>query len=160
MMQRLKQCVPPGADGGQELWTIYVMWMLSAMNIFFRGPGVYVTEILRLKKAGRPAEPFFLYFWGTVWFSPVLAVLPVMVLVTLIYLAAKVVAHYRVYRGGGSRADYTMRRLPDRREYQRRALAVPLFGLIGLALVYLAVLGIDIAVYYLITPGWMNPRLF
>ena len=123
MMQRLKQCVPPGADGGQELWTIYVMWMLSAMNIFFRGPGVYVTEILRLKKAGRPAEPFFLYFWGTVWFSPVLAVLPVMVLVTLMYLAAKVVAHYRVYRGGGSRADYTMRRLPDRREYHRRALA-------------------------------------
>lgn len=160
MMQRLKQCVPPGADGGQELWTIYVMWMLSAMNIFFRGPGVYVTEILRLKKAGRPAEPFFLYFWGTVWFSPVLAVLPVMVLVTLMYLAAKVVAHYRVYRGGGSRADYTMRRLPDRREYHRRALAVPFFGLIGLALVYLAVLGIDIAIYYLITPGWMNPRLF
>ena len=25
---------------------------------------------------------------------------------------------------------------------------------------YLAALGIDIAIYYLITPGWMNPRLF
>ena len=160
MMQRLKQCVPPGVDGGQELWTIYVLWMLSAVNIFFRGPGVFVTEILRLKKAGQPAEPFFLYFWGTVWFSPVLAVLPVMVLVTLIYLAAKVIAHYRLYRGGGSRSDYTMRRLPDRREFHRRALAIPLFGLAGLALVYLAVLGIDIAIYYLMTPGWMNPRLF
>ena len=160
MMQRLKQCVPPGVDGGQELWTIYVLWMLSALNLLFRGPGVYVTEILRLKMAGQPAEPFFLYFWGTVWFSPVLAVLPVMVLVTLIYLAAKVIAHYRLYRGGGSRSDYTMRRLPDRREFHRRALAIPLFGLAGLALVYLAVLGIDIAIYYLMTPGWMNPRLF
>lgn len=160
MMQKLKQCVPPGVDGGQELWTIYVLWMLSALNLLFRGPGVYVTEILRLKKAGQPAEPFFLYFWGTVWFSPVLAVLPVMVLVTLIYLAAKVMAHYRLYRGGGSRADYTMRRLPDKTEYHRRALAIPLFGLAGLALVYLAVLGMDIAIYYLMTPGWMNPRLF
>ena len=53
-----------------------------------------------------------------------------------------------------------MRRLPDKTEYHRRALAIPLFGLVGLALVYLAVLGIDIAVYYLITPGWMEPRLF
>lgn len=160
MMQRLKQCVPPGVDGGQELWTIYVLWMLSALNLLFRGPGVFVTEILRLKKAGQPAEPFSLYFWGTMWFSPVLAVLPVMVLVTLIYLTAKIIAHYRMFRSGGSRSDYTMRRLPDRREFHRRALAIPLFGLIGLALVYLAVLGIDIAFYYLITPGWMNPRLF
>ena len=160
MMQRLKQCVPPGVDGGQELWTIYVLWMLSALNLLFRGPGVFVTEILRLKKAGQPAEPFFLYFWGTVWFSPVLAVLPVMVLVTLIYLTAKIIAHYRMFRSGGSRSDYTMRRLPDRKELHCRALAIPLFGLIGLALVYLAVLGIDIAVYFLITPGWMNPRLF
>ena len=160
MMQRLKQCVPPGVDGAGELGTIYVLWMLSALNLLFRGPGVFVTEILRLKKAGQPAEPFFLYFWGTVWFSPVLAVLPVMVLVTLIYLTAKVIAHYRMFRSGGSRSDYTMKRLPDRREFHRRALAIPLFGLAGLALVYLAVLGIDIAVYFLITPGWMNPRLF
>lgn len=160
MIRRLEQCVPPGVDGGQELWTIYVLWMLSAINLFFRGPGVFVTEILRLKQAGQPAEPFSLYFWGTVWFSPVLAVLPVMVLVTLLYLAAKVAAHYRLFRSHGSRADYTMRRLPDKTEYRRRALAIPLFGLVGLALVYLAVLGIDIAVYYLITPGWMEPRLF
>lgn len=160
MMQRLKQCVPPGMDGAGELGTISVLWALSAVNLLFRGPGVFVTEILRLKKAGQPAEPFFLYFWGTVWFSPLLAVLPVMVLVTLIYLTAKVLSHYRMFRSNGSRADYTMRRLPDRKEFHRRALAIPLFGLAGLALVYLAVLGIDIAIYFLITPGWMNPRLF
>lgn len=160
MMQRLKQCVPPGVDGGQELWTIDILWVLTALDVLFRGPGVFVTEVLRLKKAGLEIEPFFSYFSGSWWFAPVLMVLPVMVLVTLLYLAAKVIAHYRSYRGGGSRSDYTMRRLPDRKEYHRRALAIPLFGLIGLALVYLVVLGIDVAIYYLITPGWMNPRLF
>ncbi len=160
MIRRLEQCVPPGADGGQELWTIYVLWVLSAIEILFRGPGVFATEVLRLKKAGLEIEPFFAYFSAAWWFAPLLMVMPVMVLVTLIYLAAKVNAHYSVYRSRGSRADYTMRRLPDRREYHRRALALPLFGLLGLALVYLAVLGIDIAIYYLITPGWMNPRLF
>ncbi len=159
MMQRLKQCVPPGVDGGQELWTIYVLWMLTALDVFFRGPGMFVTEVLRLKKAGLAIEPFFAYFSAAWWFAPVLMVLPLMVLITLLYLAAKVISHYRSYRSG-SRADYTMRRLPDKTEYHRRALAIPLFGLVGLALVYLAVLGIDIAIYYLMTPAWMEPRLF
>ena len=79
--------------------------------------------------------------------------------VPLLYLAVRVIAHYRSYRTG-SRADYTMKRLPDGREYHRRALALPLFGLAGLALVYLVFFGINLAIYYLMTPGWMNPRLF
>ena len=157
MMQRLKQCVPPGVDGAGELGTISVLWMLSALNLLFRGPGVFVTEILRLKKAGQPAEPFSLYFWGTVWFSPVLAVLPVMVLVTLLYLAAKVLSHYRLFRSRGSRADYTMRRLPDRWDLHRRCLALPAAGIVG-ALSLQGLLGIlYYFVYILVTPRQCLP---
>lgn len=159
MRRKPEQCVPPGVDGAGELWTIRVLWILTAMELLFRGVGVFAPEILRMKKAGLPAEPFCLYFFGPWWFSPVLMALPVTAIVTLLYLAVRVIAHYRSYRTG-SRADYTMKRLPDGREYHRRALALPLFGLAGLALVYLVFFAINLAIYYLMTPGWMNPRLF
>ena len=156
--QAIERCAPPGVDGAGELWTIRILWILTALEILFRGPGVFVPEILRLKEAGAEAGRFFFYFTGVWWFAPLLA-LPTMGIVTVIYLAVKALSHYRYFRHG-VRADYTMRRLSDPREYHRRALALPLFGLIGLGIVTLVTFGIDVAIYYLITPGWMNPQLF
>lgn len=155
----LDQLVPPGAAAEGEIGTLWGLWIFAAFEILFRGPGVFVPEILRQKEAGAKADSFFAYFSGPMWFAPVLMVLPVSVLILLLYLTVKVMAHYRFYRRG-SRADYTMKRLPDPREYHRRALAIPLFGLIGTVLVYLIVLALDIAIYYLMTPGWMEPKLF
>ena len=159
MKRNLEQCVPPGVDGRGEIGTMWVLWILIAVEVVWRGLGVFVPELIRLKGLGCPIEPFFLYFSGTWWFAPVLMMLPVTVIIALLLLAAKVISHYRYYRRG-VRADYTMRRLPDWREYHRRALALPLFGLVGTVLVYLIALGVCIAVYYLITPGWMEPHLF
>ncbi|MBQ9720214.1 MAG: hypothetical protein IJV64_05915 [Oscillospiraceae bacterium] len=159
MKSRLDQCVPPGMDGMGEFGTLWGLWVLIAVEVVWRSLGSFLPELTRLKALGDPIEPFFLYYFGTWWFASVLVMLPVSVIVTLLWLAVKTLSHYRFYRRG-ARADYTMRRLPDRWEYHRRALALPLFGLIGTVLVYLVVLALCIAVYYLVTPGWMQPHLF
>lgn len=159
MKRTPEQCVPPGVDAKGEFGTLWTLWSLFGVETLWRCFVPFFQELEHLKEWNNPIEPFFRYFSGTWWFVPMLMVLPLFGYITLIWLAVKAVSHYRYYRSG-SRADYTMKRLPDRREYHRRALAMPVFGLIGTVLLYLLLLGIGIAVYYLATPSWMEPKLF
>ena len=157
-MKKLESLVPPGVDGESELYHIQVLWGLTAVNVLFRIlPFLY--DVIDLWKGAWPLEPFWYYYAAPYWIAPLLMVIPTFALVALIYLAAKVLSHYRSYRRG-ARSDYTMRRLPDPWERHRRAWALPLFGLIGLVIVYALSLGLCVALYFLLSPGYMHPRLF
>ena len=157
MMQRLKQCVPPGVDGAGELGTIYVLWVLSGINML--GRMIPFFEALQyLREHGGTLFQFWYYFTAPRYIFPVL-VLPVMVIVSLLYLGAKIVAHYQSYRTG-SRADYTMKRLPDKTEYHRRTLAIPLFGLLVLVVIVAVTFAADVALYFGLAPAEELPSMF
>ncbi len=157
MMKRLEQCVPPSVDGAGELGTIYVLWVLTGINML--GRMIPFFEALQyLREHGGTLFSFWYYFTAPRYIFPVL-VLPVMVIVSLLYLGAKIIAHYQSYRTG-SRADYTMRRLPDRREYHRRALAIPLFGLLVLVVIVAVTFAADVALYFWLAPAEGLPSMF
>lgn len=61
--------------------------------------------------------------------------------------------HAACHRQGGSRADYLMRRLPDRWEYPRRCLAVPAAAALAGLLAMGALLAVYYAVYMTCTPA-------
>ena len=147
MKRKLEAIAPPGVDAKAEIQTIQVLWILSGLNMLGRMLPVLDT-LSFIRDHGGTLFEFWYYFTAARYFLPVLAALPVMVIVTLVYLAARLIARYQSYRIG-SRADYTMKRLPDRKEYHRRAIAVPLFGLIGLVIVYAVTFAADVAIYYL-----------
>ena len=148
MKRKLEAIAPPGVDAKAEIQTIQVLWILSGLNMLGRMLP-YLDTLSFIREHGGTLFEFWLYFTAPRdAFYPVLAALPVMVIVTLVYLAARLIARYQSYRIG-SRADYTMKRLPDRKEYHRRAIAVPLFGLIGLVIVYAVTFAADVAIYYL-----------
>ena len=157
MMQRLKQCVPPGVDGGQELGTIYVLWVLTGINMLGRMIPFY-EALQYLSEHGGTLFSFWYYFTAPRTIFPVL-VLPVMVIVSLLYLGAKIAAHYQSCRTG-SRADYTMKRLPDKTEYHRRALAIPLFGLLVLIVIVAVTFAADVALYFWLAPAEELPSMF
>jgi hypothetical protein len=62
-----------------------------------------------------------------------------------------------LHRQGGSRSDYLMRRLPDRWEYPRRCVTLPLLGAVAIIAEFLIVTLIYFAVYALFTPGICLP---
>ena len=162
MKRKLEAIAPPGVDAKAEIQTIQLLWILSALNMLGRMLP-YLDTLSFIRDHGGTLCEFWLYFTAPrYYFFPVLAALPVMVIVTLVYLAARLIARYQSYRIG-SRADYTMKRLPDRKEYHRRAIAVPLFGLIGLVIVYAVTFAADVAIYYLgahyFCPG-QTPSMF
>ncbi|MBR5229035.1 MAG: hypothetical protein IKV96_04280 [Firmicutes bacterium] len=61
------------------------------------------------------------------------------------------VYHY-IYHHQGSKSIYLMKRLPDKRELHRRCLSLPLMGMAVAIVTGLILLGIYIAVYFLVTP--------
>lgn len=153
----LAALAPPGADGAGELGTIYVLWALTGVNML--GRMIPFFEALQnLREHGGTLFSFWYYFTAPRYIFPVL-VLPVMVIVSLLYLGAKIVAHYQSYRTG-SRADYTMKRLPDKTEYHRRALAIPLFGLLVLVVIVAVTFAADVALYFGLAPAEELPSMF
>lgn len=68
-----------------------------------------------------------------------------------------IAVRYAYYRQG-SRADYLMRRLPDRMDRHRRCLLVPLFAALSCAAAAAVLLLVYFAVYMLLTPaGCLQP---
>ena len=153
----LAALTPPGADGAGELGTIYVLWALTGVNML--GRIIPFFEALQnLREHGGTLFSFWYYFTAPRMIFPVLTV-PLMVIVSLLYLGAKIVAHYQSYRTG-SRADYTMKRLPDKTEYHRRALAIPLFGLLVLVVIVAVTFAADVALYFGLAPAEELPSMF
>ena len=148
---------PPGVDSAGELGTIYVLWALTGVNMLGRMIPFY-EALQNLREHGGTLFSFWYYFTAPRYIFPVL-VLPVMVIVSLLYLGAKIIAHYQSYRTG-SRADYTMKRLPDKTEYHRRALAVPLFGLLVLIVIVAVTFAADVALYFWLAPAEGLPSMF
>ena len=159
MKRKLEAIAPPGVDAKAEIQTIQVLWILSGLNMLGRMLP-YLDTLSFIRDHGGTLFEFWLYFTAPrYYFFPVLAALPVMVIVTLVYLAARLIARYQSYRIG-SRADYTMKRLPDKTEYHRRALAVPLFGLLVLIVIVAVTFAADVALYFWLAPAEELPSMF
>ncbi|MBQ8396888.1 MAG: hypothetical protein IJX53_01660 [Clostridia bacterium] len=62
-----------------------------------------------------------------------------------------IAVHYS-YHTQGSRADYLMRRLPDRLELHRRCLTLPILAALGCAVCAFVLLLVYFAIYMLFTP--------
>ena len=153
----LAALAPPGVDGAGELGTIYVLWALTGVNMLGRMIPFY-EALQNLREHGGTLFSFWYYFTAPRNLMPVL-VLPVMVIVSLLYLGAKIIAHYQSYRTG-SRSDYTMKRLPDRKEFHRRALAIPLVGLLVLIVIVAVTFAADVALYFWLSPAKELPSMF
>ena len=82
--------------------------------------------------------------------------------VALLCMAVIAARYYMLHRQGGSRSDYLMRRLPDRWEYARRCVTLPLLGALAVIAEFVIVTLIYFAVYALVTPevclpaGWQD----
>ena len=76
----------------------------------------------------------------------------------LLAMAAVAVFHVAYHYQGGSRPSYLMRRLPDRREYWRRCLALPAAGALCALVAMAILLGIYLAVYLNCTPAQCLPE--
>ena len=157
MKRKLEASAPPGVDAKAEIQTIQVLWILSGLNMLGRMLP-YLDTLSFIRDHGGTLFSFWYYFTAPRYIMPVL-VLPLMVIVSLLYLGAKIIAHYQSYRTG-SRADYTMKRLPDKTEYHRRALAIPLFGLLVLIIIVAVTFAADVALYFWLSPAKELPGMF
>ncbi len=70
----------------------------------------------------------------------------------LICLIVHTAAHYIYHRSGGAYSHYTMRRLPNKYEYIRRCLLLPMIEAVLILAVGAAVLGLDYLTYMQRTP--------
>lgn len=137
MKERIEQWVPYGLEVGPVLRRMTV-GLLACILLSLRCPLACMGAWDRLYKmeGGRKVlrtgvtMPLFreLVSWSLIGFGLFLAAMAVLAVYYVLY-----------HRQGGSRTDYLMRRLPDRWEYLRRCLALPVLGC-GAALVLLGVL--------------------
>lgn len=137
MKERIKTWVPYGLEAGPVLRRM-TAGLLACILLSLRCPLACMGAWDRLYKmeGGRKVlrtgvtMPLFreLVSWSLIGFGLFLAAMAVLAVYYVLY-----------HRQGGSRTDYLMRRLPDRWEYLRRCLALPVLGC-GAALVLLGVL--------------------
>lgn len=137
MKERIEQWVPYGLEAGPALHRM-TAGLLACILLSLRCPLACMGAWDRLYKmeGGRKVlrtgvtMPLFreLVSWSLIGFGLFLAAMAVLAVYYVLY-----------HRQGGSRTDYLMRRLPDRWEYLRRCLALPVLGC-GAALVLLGVL--------------------
>lgn len=132
MDRALGRLVPPGISAGREMVAMAGGLLLAAM-LSLRAPletALRFRELTELYRLGIPVEPD----WGQAHILRAMTGFPVLIL-----LLAGLAVWHLVYFRLGSRADYLMRRLPDRLELARRCAALPLAG-IGAALVISALI--------------------
>ena len=143
-MERLKKLTPPGTDGMKTIQIIAALWVLVAIERMARFAFFFPMALGSLPNTGGStyAEmPIYQSGFGALLdavFTAVHPLPPVARPILLFYLAVKGIVNERSYRQG-SRADYTMNRLPDRWERHRRAWALPGIGLLGLAVIALII---------------------
>ena len=142
-----ERLAPAGLDGKRE--TVRAGCALAGSALWSLGAPVRMAqrwgEIRRMQLRGYYENLYMLPFseimgsalWGFA--------------LTALCLAAVAAWHYVCHRQG-SRADYLMRRLPDRWELHRRCLAIPLAGILTAALLALALRGFYWWLYLTFTP--------
>lgn len=137
----LEKLAPVGADVQRQLrWTgialaASALWSLRAL---FRIVGkMKILKAIIDQGVFDFVEPYPQYL-GSAFYG--------FALVSLV-LAGLAVWNYASFRRG-ARTDYLMRRLPDRWEYHRRCLTVPLLGIVASALAALALWAVYRAVYW------------
>ena len=141
----LDRHVPLGMDGENEarwylqglgaacIWSL--MWFISSYSEAYRNLFHYVGLNRSILREGARIDSFAVIIAGSeLLFLLLAAVMPLWA-----------VYHYR-YHHSPTHSVYLMKRLPDRMEYHRRCLTMPVCGLVA-ALALQGVLG---CVYYLI----------
>lgn len=147
---RARRLLPPGLEPEWELkWlagSLAVIAVFSAISYFnLLGNAVRVlyrvnTWELQIMRPGAVMEPFYRLLPGMTAFSVAVAE------------AFSLGLGHWLYCRQESRADYRLRLLPDRREYVRRCLAVPLIYLALTAVCVLVLLAVYYAAYLLRVP--------
>lgn len=158
----LSRLVPPGADPVRPLAVICVLWVLAAIELTARFAVYFPIALGALPEFGGSAyvelpllPPSFSALMGTAFtrgiFLPV-RLPPLMGTALAIYLLALGLGHAQSFTRG-SRADYTMRRLPDRGALRRRTWGLPILGLAGLIILYFCIVLLCWKIYGLYLPG-------
>ena len=143
-MERLKQLTPPGTDGMKTIQIISVLWVLVAIELMARFAVYFPLALGSLPNIGGSTYvemPIYQSGFGALLDAVFIAVYPLPPVarpVLILYRAVRGIVNERSYRQG-SRADYTMKRLPDKWERHRRAWALPGIGLVGLAVISLII---------------------
>lgn len=153
----LKRCAPLGLDGALEVKYIGIglgvcaIWALCGFltrfthaldSLYYYFPGAYIREL----RPGAVMENFFVLMGGSELLFSILGL-------CMLVLAAY---HYWYHRQGAMTV-YLMRRLPDRWEYHRRCLAIPVAAVI-VSLALMGLIGIiSYAIYILRTPAQCLP---
>ena len=147
-----KNWAPPDRDARQEAgnalsclaivtllsWIFFVIYYVDAWEGLFRWEnGVRVLEArARMRDLAEIIGDIPLAFWIPAGFAVVMAAL-----------------HYAGHYREGSRPVYLMRRLPDRWEYHRRCLAIPVLILAATAMALLGSLALFYGIYMYFTPA-------
>lgn len=137
----LEKLAPVGADAQKQLrWTgialaASALWSLRAL---FRIVGEMKTLKAILDQGASGFVATYPKYLGSAFYG--------FALVSLV-LAGLAVWNYASFRQG-VRTDYLMRRLPDRWEYHRRCLTVPLLGIGASVLIALALWVLYRAIYW------------
>ena len=158
---QLKKLVPPGKDGTGTAILIVIGWVLAAAELMARFAVYFPMALGALPPGGGssyvelpllPAD--FRTLMGVVFTHAVRAAIPVPPLIGLLlvlYLLVKGVSNEMAFRRG-SRADYTLRRLPDRSARRRMAWGLPGIGIAGLAAIYLGMMFVCEVIYRVYFP--------
>ena len=152
----IERYAPPGVDVQTEVertvWGLIAAAVLSLR--FFLSYVDRRTYVYDLLEGFRGPEkivvmPTFreIFSWSILGFG-----------IFLLAMAAVAVFHVAYHYQGGSRPIYLMRRLPDRREYWRRCLALPAAGALCALVAMAILLGIYLAVYLNCTPAQCLPE--
>ena len=162
MKKKLRDLVPPWADLSAHLSGLIVGLVLCALASYARFQSL-LNHAVEALYAGHIGESPLLegakmkYFGYLIcgndpvysWYSA-----PVFTGFSLLFLGAAILAAYN-YSGfrNGSKSYYLMRRLPDKWEYHRRCLALPLAAtLAGLVLIPI-LMGLFYVLYLHATPA-------
>lgn len=153
----IERYAPPGVNARQEIQRILYGLIGAAMtSLWFllsycgSRAKLYTTAPsgVRELKAGA-MMPIFrdLFSWSFAGFW-----------IFLLAMAAVAAGHVAYHYQGGSRPVYLMLRLPDRREYWRRCLALPVLSALTALLAMLVILGLDLSIYLFFTPAQCLPE--
>lgn len=152
----IERYAPPGVDVQQEVertvWGLIAAAVLSLRFLLaYLGSRSELYDVLpngvRVLEEHAMMPTFQdLFSWSFLGFG-----------IFLLAMAAVAAMHVAYHYQGSSRPIYLMRRLPDRREYWRRCLALPAAGALCALAVMAILLGIYLAVYLNCTPAQCLP---
>ena len=161
MKKKLRDLVPPWTDGGQHLaFSLTALGLAVFLSIcFFLSQYDIARDMLylygsepRILESGAQmtyfvdlinSKGYVTNFFSQAVFAPFL--------VPILWSIGLAIYYYMGFHNG-SNSHYLMRRLPDRWEYHRRCLALPLMTILASLILIPLLLGLYYAIYILCTP--------